>query len=300
MAANITTSTLVNLVTKGYEKIFNENWDRLPRQYLEISKEIQMDNKTWVSHGITGFSAMGTKTEGSAPTQDDSTSQYTITLTAVAYGAYWKITKEMIDDDQYGKIRELPKLAAIAANESREVAVANVLNRAFNGSYTGYDSVELCSLLHPKVSGTQQNELTNPATLEKQSLRDMILLMRQFVDQKEIPVSKKPMKLVVPNELMFDAEELVMSPRDSETDTNAVTPKVQAGLKVVINDRLTDADAFFVMAEPEEIYFAKRFDISTEINPQVDASRTIMYDTFQRFATGWSNYRDIVGSPGTA
>lgn len=297
MANDLSTSVLVNLVTKGYEKIFADAWDRTPKQYPMISKQIKMDNKTWLAHGISGVGAMSSMTEGSAPTQDDISQEYAFTLTAVNYGKLWKITKNMIDDDQYDMIRTIPESAANAANEVREVAVANIYNNAYTTA--GYDGVSLCSDSHPlnaAVGGTQSNVLSSAATLEKQSLRDMLVAMRKFTDQKSLLINKKAKTLLVPTELMFDAEELIMSPKDAETNKNAVTPKAQSGLELVINDRLTHAGRFFVESAIEQIYFALRDDVSKEVNPQVDGSRNINYDVHQRFATGFSNYRDVFGN----
>jgi phage major head subunit gpT-like protein len=299
--ANITTSTLVNLVTKGYEKIFADEWNRTEKQYPLISKQITMDNKTWLSHSITGVGAMTSMIEGNAPTQDDVVSEYALTLTGVNYGKKWLITKNMLKDDQYDKIRTIPVSAANAANEIREVTVANMYNNAYTTA--GYDTVVLCATTHPlnvAVGGTQANILASAATLEKQSLRDMMVLMRQLTDQKSLIISQKPKSLLVPNELMFDAEEIIMSPKDSETNKNAVTPKAQAGLQLIINDRLTNASRFFVLSDVENIYFALRDDISKEVNPQVDGSRNIIYDVHQRFAVGFSNYRDVVGNGATS
>jgi phage major head subunit gpT-like protein len=299
MAADITTSTLVHAVTKGYDKMFTDKWDRLPKQYTAISKSISMNNKTWLSYGFNGVGAMTTFSEGSAPSADDITEEYGMTLTATNYGKKWLITMNMIRDDQYDILNSIPGSAANSANEAREVAVANLFNNAF--STTGYDSVCLCSASHPLTSGsTQSNVLANPATLEKQSLRDMIIQMRGLTDQKGLIISRKPKTLLVPTELMFDAEELIMSPRDSETDRNAVTPKAQAGLLREVNDRLTDADAFYLVSEVENIYFGLRDEVSKEVNPQVDGSRNIIYDVQQRFAVGWSNYRDVIGTPGVS
>ncbi len=302
MANDLTTSVLANLVYKRYEKIWYNEWPRISRQYPAITKQIDMDNLTYLTHAISGFGSMSTKTEGTAATQDDVEQKYAMTLTAVAYAKYWLITKEMRDDDQYGKILQLPISAMNAANDARENACANIYNRAFNnsGSYDGPDSTSLCVDDHPLTTGTTENVLSSPATLEKASLRDAMIKMRQFVDHDSLPINKKPKTLLVPNELMFDAEELIRSPYNSEDDTNAITPKAQKGLKLEINDYLTDADAYFVLSDIQQIFFALRADVSKEVNPQTDSSRNIIYDVFQRFTTGWADWRDVVGMPGTS
>ena len=50
----------------------------------------------------------------------------------------------------------------------------------------------------------------------------------------------------------------------------------------------------------QRIYFVLREDVSQEVNPQVDGSRNVLYDVYQRFGTGASDWREVVGTAGTA
>src|SRR5690349_15738466 len=123
---------------------------------------------------MPGFGLAPIKTEGGSISYDTNSQGYTSTYTHVEYGLGFIVTRKAIDDNQYekralGSTRDL----AFPFRQTKENVGANILNRAFNSSYTGGDAKELCATDHPIQGGTFQNELTTAADLSEAALEDM-------------------------------------------------------------------------------------------------------------------------------
>ena len=86
------------------------------------------------------------KPEGSSVNYDAAQETFTARYTHETLALAFSITEEAIEDNLYDRLasRYTKALARSMAN-SKQVKAANVLNRAFNSSYTGGDGLELCS-----------------------------------------------------------------------------------------------------------------------------------------------------------
>ena len=109
---------------------------------------------------------------------------------------------------------------------AKEIKGANVLNRAFNSSYTGGDGVELCSTAHLTVSGgNYANELATAADLNETSLEQSLIDIAGFIDNRGLKIAVKAAKMIIPVNLQFVAERLMKSQlrtATSDNDINAI------------------------------------------------------------------------------
>lgn len=250
----------------------------------------------------TGFGLAPKKPEGDAISYDTDAQGYVTRFTNVVYGLGAKVTQEAIEDNQYFSVatRKAGKLAR-SMRQTRENVHANILNRAFNSSYTGGDGKELLATDHPTLDGTQSNELAVAADLSEASLEDLLTQIRQAKDSRGLRIQLKGQMLIVPPELEFEATRILSSANQSGTANNDINAMKELGVLpggVVVWDYLTDADAFFIATDAQEglMTFNRRAVAMSQDN-DFDTSNAMMKAT-ERYATGWGDWRGLFGSPG--
>jgi hypothetical protein len=184
---------------------------------------------------------------------------------------------------------------------TKQVKAANVLNNAFNSSYVGGDSVELCSIAHTTIAGSFSNELATPADLNETSLEQSLIDIAAFTDERGLKVAARGMKLIIPSELQFTAERLMKSAGrvgTADNDINAIANMGMIPQGYVINHYLTDSDAFFIKTDvPNGLKMFVRSPIKTSMEGDFDTGN-VRYKARERYSFGWSDPRGIFGSPG--
>jgi hypothetical protein len=250
----------------------------------------------------TGLAAI--KREGQAISYDSLQQGFITRYNHVVYGLGFIITREMVDDDLYGVIG--PKRARALARSLRltkEVVAANVYNRAFNSTYKGGDAKELLATDHPNFTGgTYANELTTATDLSEAALEQACIDISRLEDDRGLQIALAPKCLIIPNDLMFEAERILGSPYrvgTSDNDINALNAmgKFSEGIKV--NTYLTDTDAWFIRTNlPEDgMKCYQRRDKQFGVDNDHD-TETAKYKATERYSFGWTDPRGLFGSPG--
>ncbi len=220
----------------------------------------------------------------------------------LAYGLGYKITREMVDDNLYKKMMNLPKALANSVQLTVENVAANVYNRAFSSSYVGGDGVELCSLLHPlPAGGSLANEPSTGADLSAASLEQAFIDIDGFTDGRGNQIVVKPKKLFVSSSDMYTASELIKSQYSPETANNAVNPVFMNQLLpdgFEVNHYFTDTDAWFIRTDADGLVMQKRVWPAEFRDDNDFESLDIKQATYFRIAFGWYDPRSIYGSPG--
>src|SRR3990172_1705460 len=100
----------------------------------------------------------------------------------------------MWEDDLYNVINKKPAALARSARRTREREAAQVFNRAFNSSYLGADSEELCSTSHDRSDGgtAQSNASSTGITLTESNLETGLLAANGQLDDKGQIISVNP------------------------------------------------------------------------------------------------------------
>ena len=126
------------------------------------------------------------------------------------YGLAFALTKVLVEDGDHIRIGQVyAKHLAQSLVETKELLCANILNRAFNSSYIGGDGVSLTNTAHPIVNGTFSNQLSTAANLSQTSLEQMLIQVRQAVDNNGKKIRLQPLKLIVAPGNVFQAEVLL-------------------------------------------------------------------------------------------
>tara|TARA_Y100001963_G_scaffold4963_1_gene6510 strand:- start:153 stop:719 length:567 start_codon:yes stop_codon:yes gene_type:complete len=186
-------------------------------------------------------------------------------------------------------------------SNTKQVKAANVLNNAFDNTYKGGDGKELCATDHPILAGSFKNELTTSADLNETSLEQALIDIAAMVDERGLKIAAKGNKMIIPSALQFTAERLMKSAGrvgTADNDINAVKSMGMVPQGYVVNNFLTDTDAWFIRTDvPNGMKMFVRAPIKTAMEGDFDTGN-VRYKARERYSFGWSDPRGIFGSPG--
>ena len=168
----ISRSQLVKELEPGLNALFGLEYNRYENEHSEIFDSESSDRAFEEEVILSGFGAAPVKSEGEGVAFDTAQEGFTARYTHETIAMAFAITEEAIEDNLYDRLagRYTRALARSMAN-TKQVKAANVLNNAFNSSFTGGDGVELCSAVHPLTNGgTFANELSTAADLSETSM----------------------------------------------------------------------------------------------------------------------------------
>ena len=178
-----------------------------------------------------------------------------------------------------------------------------VLNMPFTAAASAVgDGVALCATNHPLTSGgTFANEPATAADLNETSLEDALINIAGFVDERGLKVALRGLKLIIPRQLQFVAERLMVSNLrvgTADNDVNALRSMGMLPDGYAVNDFLTDPDAFFIMTDaPRGMIHFERTPLSTNMEADFDTGN-MRFKARERYSFGFSDPRCVFGSPG--
>jgi len=298
----ISRSQLVKELEPGLNALFGLEYKNYENQHTAIFDTENSDRAFEEEVMLSGFANAEVKPEGSGVTYDNAQETFTARYTHETIALAFSITEEAIEDNLYDRLasRYTKALARSMAN-TKQVKAANVLNNAFNSSYAGGDGKELCASDHPIIAGTFKNELSTSADLNETSLEQALIDIAAFVDERGLKIAARGMKLIIPSELQFTAERLMKSAQrvaTADNDINAIKNMGMIPQGYVVNNYLTDTDAFFIKTDvPNGLKMFNRASITTKMEGDFDTGN-VRYKARERYSFGWSDPRGIFGSPG--
>jgi len=255
---------------------------------------------------LSGFGAAPTKSEGSAINFDDANEAYTARYNHETVALAFSITEEAIEDNLYDRLgSRYTRALARSMAHTKQVKAAAVLNNAFTGGATaGGDGVALCATNHPLTNGgTFANTPAVAADLNETSLEDALINIAGFVDERGLKVALRGTKLIIPRQLQFVAERLMVSNLrvgTADNDTNAIRSMGMLPDGYAVNDFLTDPDAFFVKTDaPRGMIHFERTPLSTNMEGDFDTGN-MRFKARERYSFGFSDPRCVFGSAGAA
>ena len=251
---------------------------------------------------LAGFANASVKPEGSAVSFDSANETFTARYTHETIALAFSITEEAVEDNLYDSIaKRYTKALARSMANTKQVKAANVLNNAFDSSFTGGDGKELCATDHPVIAGTFKNELSTSADLNETSLEQALIDIAGMVDERGLKIAAKGVKMIIPSELQFTAERLMKTANrvgTADNDINAIVSKGMIPQGYVVNNYLTDTDAFFIKTDiPNGLKMFNRAALKTAMEGDFDTGN-VRYKARERYSFGFSDPRGIFGSPG--
>ena len=299
----INTGSNPKLLQPGLETIWGINYTEVPKEWSRVFTT-KKSKKAWEEvQQLTGFALFGVKSEGAPVAYDTSTQGFFARYNHAVWASGFVLTEENIDDNLYESLGEqYTEAMAFSGRQTEEQVAFNILNRAFNSSYTYLDGLELCSTVNLNFSGgTYQNELTTAADLSEASLEQSCIDIGNFTDDRGKQIAIMPDTLIIPVDLEFEAERILKSiqrPESANNDINALrsTGKFPGG--VVVSHYLTDADAYFIKTNcPNGLTHFQRKAMTFGRDNDFDTGNMKFKAQF-RGSWGCTDKRGIYGSPG--
>ena len=299
----ISRSQLVKELEPGLNALFGLEYARYDQEWKGIFDVESSDRAFEEEVELSGFGNAPVKAEGAGIQYDDASEAHTSRYSHETIALAFAITEEAVEDNLYDRLssRYTKALARSMAN-AKEIKGANVLNRAFNSSYTGGDGLELCSTAHLTVTGgNYKNELSTAADLNETSLEQALIDIAGLIDNRGLKIAVKAAKMIIPVNLQFVAERLMkteLRTGTADNDVNAVRSKGMIPGGYDVNHYLTDTDAWFIKTDaPNGLKHFNRAPIKTAMEGDFDTGN-VRYKARERYSFGWSDWRGIFGSPG--
>lgn len=301
------------LLEPKLRKIFYETYEEVPEIFSQIYKVHNSKKAVETDYGLGAmtpweeFGSSKTAVTGSNP------------MPTVPYDTFpegqerfyrhkefakgFMIERKFIDDEMYNIIEKMPRDLARAGRYKVESDAASLFNNAFsanvggNGESAIYDGKPLISADHPLLCGGTCSNLVTGA-LSDTTLKQALILGRQQKDEAGKIIQLNFDTLIVPPELEFTAYELVNSTHKVGTDYNDVN-SLKGRFKIIVNPFLTNPDAWFIIdSKRHELNFFWR--VRPEFKREEDFDTLVYkYRGYMRYSFGVSDWRGIIGSPGT-
>ena len=302
MSGIITSSSFAKLLWPGLNSIYGKEYADYPVEWDKLFEHNTSDRAYEEDLGLSSFGLANVKSEGAPITYDTERQGFTSRYNHVVYALGFIVTREIFEDDLYGKVgAQKAKALARSMRQTKEIVGANIYNRAFDSGYTGGDGVSLINASHPNVAGgTFSNQIGTAADLSEAALEQAVIDIAGFRDDRGLLIAAKPQQLVIPYQLQFEAARILSSDGRVGTDLNDPNVLKDKGMftNVTINHYLTDADAWFIRTNVKDglKYFERRGD-QFEMDNDFDTENA-KFKATARYSFGWSDPRSIFGSAG--
>ena len=298
----ISRQQLAKELEPGLNALFGLEYANYENQHVEIFEIENSDRAFEEEVMLSGFANAAVKAEGSAVTFDTANETFTSRYTHETVALAFALTEEAIEDNLYDTIAtRYTKALARSMAQTKQIKGANILNNGFNSSFPGGDGKELFATDHPSQSGDQRNELATSADLSETSIEQALIDIAAFTDERGLKIAARGVKMIIPSELRFTAERIMKSPArvgTADNDLNAISSMGMIPQGFVVNNFLTDTDAFFIKTDiPNGLKMFERAPIKTAMEGDFDTGN-VRYKARERYSFGFSDWRGVFGSPG--
>jgi hypothetical protein len=299
-----TFDALYDNIDKTLYGITKDRLKELARIYTEYFTVRSSDRKfervvTYVPFGDTVA-----KAEGVAYTTDQIRQGHTKDFTHTEQGLMFEVSQTALEDDVENILNKAGEMLAYSARYVEEGRAANVFNNGFGSEQTP-DGVSLFNSAHVlKGGGTSRNTLATAADLSATSLTQALIDMQtQTVDEaNHLAAPIESLILLVPPALEFLADRLINSnglPGSADNDRNPI--KARRTWKIIVNPRLSDSDAWFLLAGNKSMHaltFYRRVPITLEPMRTDPRTGNRLFPLRHRFSMGAWAWQGVFGSPG--
>jgi hypothetical protein len=307
----ISRAQLLKELLPGLNALFGLEYARYGEEHKEIYETEKSERSFEEETKLAGFGAAPVKNEGSAVAYDNAQEAFTARYTHETIALGFSITEEAVEDNLYDSLSaRYTKALARGMAFTKQVKAASVLNNGFNGTALGGDGVSLFGnnssatrVGHPLVGGgVNYNSPTTGVDLNETSLENATIQIAAWVDERNLLIAAKPVKLVIPPALMFVAKRLLdteLRVGTADNDINALKQMGTVSGGYTVNHFLTDSNAWFLTTDvPNGLKHFERTALSTSMDGDFDTGN-VRYKARERYSFGWSDPLGIWGSSGS-
>jgi len=292
-------AAFADLLRPELHKIFDDAYNEVPQVFPRLFNVETSDKATEVDSAVSGFGVLTQTAEDSPIQYEDPVQMYDKTYIHLKYTKGFRVSEELVDDDQWRIIRGKPQQLGRSARRTEEILASNIFNNAFAAGQLGGDGVRFCSTVHPRSDGgaTQSNASSTGITLTYDNLETAELAMRGQLDDKGQIISVSPKILVVPPDLRRVALTITKStqiPGSTDNDVNIF----QGTLDVIDWDYITSTTAWWLI-DPQQKkiqwFWRQRPVMKSDYSFETGAA---LYKIQERNSQGFSDWRGVWGSAG--
>ena len=299
----ISRQQLAKELEPGLNALFGLEYKNYENQHAEIFDTENSDRAFEEEVMLSGFDKAAVKSEGSGVVYDSAQETFTARYQHETIALAFAITEEAIEDNLYDKIStRYTKALARSMAQTKQIKAANILNNAFDTTTFG-DGQFLIDTDHPTVAAGDQSNKLAASDLNETSLEASLIAIGKFQDERGFKIAARGMKLIIPSDLQFVAERLTKTANrvgTSDNDINAVQSMGMMPQGFVVNNFLTDTNAFFIKTDvPNGLKHFQRAPLKTAMEGDFDTGN-MRYKARERYSFGVSDWRGIFGSPGSS
>lgn len=299
----ITSSNFAKALFPGINAWYGKAYSEYAPEYTALFDSSTSTRAYEEDVGISSFGLAQEKPEGQSIAYDDETQAYVSRYQHTVFALGFNITREIYEDDQYDIVgKRKAESLAFSMRQTKEVVGANVYNRAFSGAYVGGDGSPLLSATHANFAGgTWSNTLAAAADLSEAALEQACIDISRFTNDRGLKIAVMPESLIIPAELVFEAERILKTPHRVDTDKNDINALRSMGKfpkGIVVNHYLTDPDAWFIRTNVKngmKHYTRRAMEFGIDNDFDTDNAK---YKASERYSFGWTDPRGLYGSPG--
>lgn len=309
MVGVINTGSFAKALWPGVNTWYGDAYKQYDVEYSDLFDKFTSRKAFEEDVGGSYFGLASVKGEGAPVSYDSARQGFTSRYNHVVYALGFVITREIVEDDQYDVVGKLKAGSlAFSMRQTKEINGANVYNRAFNASFVGGDGATLIasaggggSTSAPNIAGgTYTNGVATAVDLSEAALEQACIDIAAFTNDRGLKIAVRTEALIIPKELMFEAQRILKSQGRVGTNNNDLNALMVMGMvpKIIVNHYLTDTDAWFIRTNVQNglKYFERRAD---EFGMDEDFdTENAKYKATSRYSFGWSDRRQLYASPG--
>lgn len=272
-----------------------------PEEYRRVMRVQDSRRAYEESQALSGLGPLAKKGELETTILDEPIKLGGVRWIHDTYALGFAISKEMLDDDQYGAMRELAGQLGKSSRFTSELYGHDVWNNAFTTTkYVGRDGLALLSTAHPVVGlgTTYANRPAVDVDVSEAALEAAIQSFESQTDDRGMPIDLQPATLLISPDNEMLARRLLQSAGFPGGNFNDINP-IQGRLNIVVSHYIVDKDAWFVLAPPNDLgvrfYWREMPDTKTWDDDDADG---VFHKIRQRHSVGFDDWHGTYGSPG--
>lgn len=227
-----------HILRPGLREDFRDSYESFEKEWTSVVREGTLDRAELEATTLSGLPRQVELGESEDFTIVDPKMAAKLTYTPTQYGLGFSVSKDMMEDDLYGKANQSAKWLGRSVALTQEYKVADLFDDAFSGSsFTGFGGESLISSTHSLIvsSDTWSNSISGNPQLGVLGLQAAFELGEQTVDHQGDPIPVRIDYLVVNIADEWMAMQLTMNdaePFTSDRNINATRRKRQLGYTV--------------------------------------------------------------------
>lgn len=292
------TGNFAELLWPGIATIWGNDYKNYDTRYTKFFTVETSDKYFEKEQGVTGFPVAAIKEEGQEAYFAQMFQGFQKEYVNLTYSIGAVVTREMVEDDQYNVISQIPSQLARSMRELEEVVATANINNGFSTALTA-DQVSIFNASHPLIGGgTASNMPSVAADLTQTSLEQGIIDVMGYVDDQSKRIMANVKTLLVPRQLYFTARKILETQQavgSADNDKNIIS---NMGINPVDTPYLTDTDAWFLVTDVKNgSKFKRRRAVELDRDNDFETDNLKMKST-QRFSVGTTDWRGWYGSAG--